>query len=197
MTRSEVAGWLLVASFVLWLPAAALPQRVWTAPLAERLALIAERRRAWQVVNLSMAGAAVLLVLGFAVMAEPLLRAGADVLVPLALAGLLLGAVLWLASLAFRVTAMAAVSGAEPPAGFSAVSAWSGGLFLGWTALGNAAIAGFGGAVVQTGYPATWCGWAALALGVLILVQLLTTGDALPASYHVGPMLIGTGLLLD
>jgi hypothetical protein len=34
-------------------------------------------------------------------------------------------------------------------------------------------------------------------LGGLQLVQLLATGDALPALYHVGPALIGVALLLD
>lgn len=197
MTRSDIAGWLLLASFALWLPAAALPARVWTAPLPERLALIGQRRRSWQTINLSIAGAAVLLVLGFAALAEPLRQAGAGVLVPLSLAALLLGAGLWLASLTFRVTAMAAAAGTTPPAGFEAVFAWAGGLFLAWTVLGNAAVVGFGVAVVRSGYPTTWCGWAAIALGGVMLVQLLATGDALPGAYHVAPALIGVALLLD
>jgi len=57
---------------VLWLPAGVLPSGVWTAPLRERLELIAQRRRAWQIVNVSIVAAAVLLVLGFAALAEPL-----------------------------------------------------------------------------------------------------------------------------
>jgi hypothetical protein len=197
MTRSELAGWLLVASFVLWLPAAVLPSRVWTAPLRERLALIAERRRTWQAVNVSIGAAAVLLVLGFAALADPFERAGAGVVAPLSFAALLLGAGLWLASLTFRVTGMAAVSAEDVPAGIEAASAWAGGLFLAWTALGNAAVIGFGVAVVKSDFPAEWCGWAAIALGSLILVQLVVTGDALPASYHVGPALIGIALLFD
>jgi hypothetical protein len=197
MTRAEVAGWLLVGSFVLWLPAAALPSRVWTAPVRERLALIAQRRRTWQLVNLSIAGAAVLLVLGFAALVEPLERAGAGVLVSLSFAALLLGATLWLASLAFRVTVMGTASGADPPGGLEPLSAWAGGLFLAWTALGNAAVIGFGAVVVHSGYPATWCGWAAIALGSLVLAQLLITGDSLPALYHIGPALIGVALLVD
>ena len=72
MTRSELAGWLLLGSFVLWLPATALPSRVWTASLPKRLALIAPRRRRWQAINLSIACAAVLFVLGFAALAQPL-----------------------------------------------------------------------------------------------------------------------------
>jgi hypothetical protein len=100
MTRPEVAGWLLVASFLPWLPAAVLPSRVWTAPLGERLALIARRRRAWRAVNLSIGGAAVPLVLGFAALKEPLERAGGGVLVPLSVATMLLGASLWLACVA-------------------------------------------------------------------------------------------------
>lgn len=197
MTRTDVAGWLLVASFALWLPAAVLPARLWTAPLRERLALIAEQRRRWQAVNVSVGVAAVLLVLGFAAAAEPLDRAGGGVLVALSQDALLLGAALWLASLTFRVTAMASASDTAPGAGFEAVSAWAGGLFLAWSALANAAVVGFGVAIVRSGYPAPWAGWAAVALGALLLVQLLATGDALPALYHIAPALIGLALLLD
>jgi hypothetical protein len=32
---------------------------------------------------------------------------------------------------------------------------------------------------------------------LLVLAQLLVTGDALPALYHVAPALIGVALLLD
>lgn len=197
MARTDAAGWLLVASFALWLPAAVLPARLWTAPLRERLALIAEQRRRWQAVNVSVGVAAVLLVLGFAAAAEPLDRAGGGVLVALSQDALLLGAALWLASLTFRVTAMASASDTAPGAGFEAVSAWAGGLFLAWSALANAAVVGFGVAIVRSGYPAPWAGWAAVALGALLLVQLLATGDALPALYHVAPALIGLALLLD
>jgi hypothetical protein len=115
----------------------------------------------------------------------------------MSLALLLLGGALWLASLTFRVTAMTAPGGRELPAGLEALSAWAGGLFLAWTALGNAAVVGFGAAVVRSGFPAPWCGWAAIVLGALMLAQLLATGDALPALYHVGPALIGVALLLD
>jgi hypothetical protein len=196
VTRSDVAGWLLVASFASWFSAAALPSRVWTAPLADRLALIAKRRRRWQTVNISIAAATLLLVLGFAAMAEPLEQAGAGALVPISLAALLLGAPLWLASLVFRVTAMAD-SSEELPAGFTVASSWAGGLFVAWSAIGNGAVVGFGAAVVRSGYPAAWCGWAAIALGALLLAQLLATGDALPAMYHIGPALIGVALILD
>ena len=63
--------------------------------------------------------------------------------------------------------------------------------------LGNASVVGFGAAVVDSAYPATWCGWAAVALGSAMLVQLLVTGDALPALYHLAPALVGIVLLLD
>jgi hypothetical protein len=195
--RSEFSGSLLLASFVLWFPSGLLPSRIWGAPLEERLALIGQHRRAWQVANLCIGGAAVLLVLGFTALARPLEQTGAGVVVPLSLAVLLLGATLWLASVAFRVTAMTAAAGSGPPPGLAAVSAWAGGLFLAWSALGNAAVVGFGVAVVKTGYPAAWCRWAAIALGALMLAQLLATGDALPALYHIGPALIGVALLLD
>jgi hypothetical protein len=144
-------------------------------------------------VNISIAGATVLLVLGFAGLAAPLRDEGAGVLVPLSLAALLLGAGLWLAHLVYRVTSMTAAAGP----GLEATAAWAGGLFVAWTVLGNAAAIGFGTAVVHSGYPAAWSGWATVALGALVLVQLATTGDALPALYHVGPALIGVALLLD
>ena len=197
MTRSDVAGWLLLGSFVLWLPVAAMPARIWTAPLPVRLALIAPRRGRWQAVNLSIAAAAVLLVLGFGALAEPLEQAGAGVLVPLSSSALLVGAPLWLASLTFRVTAMTAVSEAEPPTNFAALSAWAGGLFLAWSVLANAAVLGIGVAVVESGYPAAWSGWVAIVIAGLMLAQLTATRDALPALYHVAPALIGIALLLD
>src|SRR5215216_5288877 len=59
MTRADVSRALLLASFALWVPAAALPARVWTASPGEKLALIAQRRRRWQAVNVSIAAAAV------------------------------------------------------------------------------------------------------------------------------------------
>ena len=46
MTRSDLPGWVLLGSFVLWLPVAALPSRVWTTSLLERLALTAQRQAA-------------------------------------------------------------------------------------------------------------------------------------------------------
>jgi len=72
MTQSELAGWLLLASFALSWPVGAVPSlyRVWLAPLDEKLALIGGQRRAWQALNLFMAAAAVLLVLGFAALTD-------------------------------------------------------------------------------------------------------------------------------
>jgi hypothetical protein len=184
MTRLDLAGWLLLSSFVLWLPAGVLPARIWTAPHPERLTLIGERRRRWQVVNLSIAVAAVLLVLGFVALAEPLRREGAATPTDLSLALLLLGAPLWLASLVHRIAV------AEDAA------ALAGGLFLAWSAIANAGIVGFGAALVHSGLPGAWSGWAAIVLGALILLQLLVTGDALPAAYHLGPAVMGVAVLL-
>lgn len=195
MTRSDAAGSLLVLSFALWFGAAVLPARIWTAPLGHRLELIAERRRAWQAVNLAIAAAAVLLVLGFVLLAEPLERSGAGYVVPASLATLGLGAVLWLTSLTFRLTALSAGTG--PISVLELVSAWAGGLFVAWTILCNAAVIGFGAAIAECGYPAAWAGWAAVVLAGLMLAQLLVTGDALPALYHVAPAVIGVALLLD
>ena len=73
--------------------------------------------------------------------------------------------------------------------------AWTAGFFLAWSYLANAAVVGFGVAIVHSGYPATWCGWAAIALAALMLIQLVATGDALPALYHVGPVLIGVAIV--
>lgn len=195
MTRSDAAGSLLVLSFVLWFGAAALPPRIWTMPLGDRLELIAERRRTWQTVNVVIAAAAVLLVLGFVLLAEPLERSGGGYIVPASLATLGLGAALWLASLTFRLTALTAVTG--PTSALELLSAWAGGLFVAWTILGNAAVIGFGAAIAQCGYPAAWAGWTAVVLAGLMLAQLLVTGDALPALYHVAPAVIGVVLLLD
>lgn len=183
MTRVELAGCFLVASFVLWFPAAVLPARIWAAPHAERLSLIAQQRRRWQLVNLAIATATVLLVLGFVALAEPLRREGSATLADLSLALLLLGAPLWLASLVHRI--VVAADG----------SAWAGGLFLAWSVTANVAVIGFGAAFLRSDLANGWSGWVAIVLAALILVQLVLTGDALPALYHLGPTAIGVALL--
>jgi hypothetical protein len=197
VTRSDVAGWFFVASFALWLPAAALPARIWTAPLPERLALIRQRPGRWQLVNLSIAAAAVLLALGFVALRAPLEEAGGGVIVELSLAVLLVGLTLWLASLVFRITVTTAASMGEQPVGFATASAWAGGLFIGWSVLANVAVIGLGTAIVESGYPASWPGWTSIALAAAMLAQLAATRDALPALYHVGPLLVGLALLAD
>ena len=185
LTRADLSCWLLVASFVLWFPAAILPLRIWTAPYRERLALIGRQRRRWQVVNLAFAAAAVSLVLGFAGLVDPLRRGGASTLADLSLALLLLGAPLWLASLVHRIVAT------------DEGAAWAGGLFVAWSVIANVAVVGFGAALVRSDLSGAWSGWLAMALGALMLVQLLLTGDALPALYHLGPAVMGIALLLD
>lgn len=185
VTRIDLSGWLLISSFVLWFPAAVLPARIWTAPHAERLTLIHEQRRRWQIVNLAIAAAAVLLVLGFAALAEPLRREGAPTLTDLSLALLLLGAPLWLASLVHRIVV-------EPEG-----AAWAGGLFLAWSVIANVAIIGLGAALVRSDLAGAWAGWIGIVLGALMLFQLLVTRDALPALYHVGPAVMGAVVLLS
>jgi hypothetical protein len=184
VTRLDLSGWLLIASFVLWVPAAVLPTRIWTAPHAERLTLIDEQRRRWQIVNVSIAAAAVLLVLGFVALAEPLRREGASTLTDLSLALLLLGAPLWLASLVHRI--VVARDGA----------AWAAALFLAWSVIANVAVIGFGAALVRSDLSGSWAGWTAMLLGASMLVQVFLTGDALPALYHVGPGVMGATVLL-
>jgi hypothetical protein len=196
MTESRVAGGLLVASLVLWLPVGLLPARIWSATPTVRLELIAARRRRWQAANLSIGAAAVLLVAGVAVLGGQLAEDGAGALAVTALSILGLGAALWLGSLAFRIWPMSAVAGAgPPPPGFELAAAWAGGLFLGWSVLANTAIVVLGAAVLQAGAPAPWCGWLAIAAGGLALAQLLVNGDSLPVLYHVAPALVGVALL--
>ena len=135
--------------------------------------------------NLSIAAAAVLLVLGFVALAEPLRREGSATLADLSLVLLLLGAPLWLACLVHRI--VVTEDGV----------AWAGGLFLAWSAMANVAIVGFGAAVIRSDVSTAWSGWVAIAVAALSLVQLLATGDALPALYHVGPAVIGAAVLIS
>jgi hypothetical protein len=185
VSRVDTAGVLLVASLALWLPAALLPAAIWTAPPAERLALIARQRRRWQLVNASIAAAGLALVLGVAALAEPVRGEGPATLADLALVLLVVGVPLWLASLVHRIAVV------EDGA------AWAGALFLAWSVLANVACAGLGAAVVRSGVAPAWTGWAVVACAGLILVQLALTGDALPAAYHLGPAILGIALLVD
>jgi hypothetical protein len=92
---------------------------------------------------------------------------------------------------------MGTVRDGQEPVGYEVVAAWAGGLFSAWSLLVNLAVLGFGVAVVRSGYPATWCGWAAIVCGSLVLLGLVATGDSLPALYHVAPAPVGVALLLE
>ncbi len=112
-------------------------------------------------------------------------------------AGLAVGGTLWLIALAFRVWPMTlAARGARPP-GLELAATWIGGLFPVWGWLGNASVVMLGAVVVRADRPADRCGWAAAGLAGLVLVQLLATGDARPALYHVAPAPISVALLLE
>lgn len=192
MRADTVAGWLLVLSVAPWFSLLAIDNRIWARPFAERLAMIAERPRAWQFVNVCIAAASVLLVLGFVASLRPLEAAGAGVLAPLSIAAIAIGCASWLVSLAFRVSTLPAAGDA---ASVDLLRSWAGGLFYQWAVLANVAAVGLGAAAVHAGHPSAWGGWLCLAFGALLLLQLATTGDALPVTYHLGPLALGVAFL--
>ena len=164
------AGVLLIAGWVIfWVGASA-----WflgRPPLLERLELIASHRAAWYWINGSFLVSVTLTVLGFGAFTSVLRGAGDRLLSELGLLAYVFGALLWIISLAFRLTlevwaAQEAGKSGVIPVGFEAWRQWAGVLFAIHMVLAYLSVAAYGGALLGTGLLARWLGWTAIVFGL-------------------------------
>jgi hypothetical protein len=204
MRAADVIGICLVAGMVTFLVGAGGWRQAYEAPLVESLRVIHEdrRRRAW--IHLWMIPAMFLTaggVAGYAALAP------GELAVALTLVGAVvyaLGAVCWIASLAFRLTvvpwaAERTVADGAPPEAFPALDRWAGSLYVVHMASAYAASAIIGGAVLAGGDLPTWLGWAGIIWGASFLVGFVATRFAGPFNppfwAHVYTGLLGAMLL--
>jgi hypothetical protein len=204
MDASLLVGVTLIAGAVVFLIGAGAWRLGYDRPLLEALPLIHEDRgrRAWihlwmiPAMFITSAGIAGLVVLA----AEPLAAA----LVAMAAVIYALGAVCWIASLAFRLTvvpwaAERMVADGDPPDAFPALDRWAGSLYSVHMGSAYVAFALLGWAVLAEGDLPVWLGWLGVVWGVGFLAGFFATqreGPFNPPFWaHAYTALIGTLLL--
>lgn len=206
MQEHELVGIVLVAGLVVFLIGAGGWKLGYEQPLEQALPVIHldRRRRAW--IHLWMIPAMFLTSAGVLGLAAVLDDGIALVLSLMAAVVYLLGAVCWVASLAFRLTvipwaAEQTVERGDLPESFAALDSWSGSLYAVHMVSAYAAFAILGAAVLADGELPRWAGWGGLAGGVLFAAGFLATRREGPFSppfwAHLYTALLGVLLLLS
>lgn len=198
----DLAGGALALGALCFLVGAANPRvfRVWTSGQDIQFRVIHAHRRSWQATNQLFAIATVLTAAGLTLIPDLVGPGGAD-LARIAVAAYDFGAVLWLASLAFRlvVTPIAAAefarSGAAE-AGYTVVSRWSDGLFAIFTVVTGSSLAILGIAIVAGGVLPALVGWLSILLGVVIAGGYIAAGDMPPFVAYLPTGVLGIAMLL-
>ncbi len=204
MQGHELVGLVLVAGLVIFLIGAGGWKRAYDQPLIEALPVIHvdRRRRAW--VHLWMIPAMFLTsagVFGLAAVAD---ESVAVVLSLMAGAVYAMGAVCWVASLAFRLTVLpwAAEQTAEAgvlPEGFAALDSWAGSLYSVHMISAYVTFVILGTAALADGELPRWAGWIGIVGGLVFAGGFLATrreGPFNPPAWaHLYTAMLGVLLL--
>ena len=204
MQEHQLVGIVLVAGLVVFLVGAGGWKLAYQQPLPQALPVIHldRRRRAW--IHLWMIPAMFLTSAGVFALSVALHDGTAIVLSLMAAVVYALGAVCWVASLAFRLTvvpwaAEQTVECGRLPEGFAALDGWAGSLYEVHMLSAYVAFAILGGAVLADGVLPRWAGWCGIVGGLGFAGGFLATRRAgpfnPPAWAHLYPALLGLLLL--
>ncbi len=201
----EIVGGILLAGLVVFIVGAARWRLDYERPLAESLPLIhADRRRRawihiWMLVAMFITPAGVV---GFSSLPE---QQTAAVIAVMSAFVYTLGALCMIVFLAFGMTvvpwaAERFVADGDVPAGYDALQAWAGQLYIVHMLASYVVFALLGGVVVAAGPVASWAGWLGVVLGVGCTVGFVATRFAGPFNppfmAHLYTGLLGVVLLV-
>jgi hypothetical protein len=206
MQEHQLVGIVLVAGLVLFLVGAGGWKLVYDQPLQQALPAIHRdrRRRAW--IHLWMIPAMFLTSAGLLGLAVVVGEGIAVVLSLMAAVVYALGAVCWVASLAFRLTvvpwaAEQTVERGDLPEGFAALDRWAGSLYAVHMGSAYVAFAILGAAVLADGELPRWAGWFGIVGGLAFAAGFLATrreGPFNPPFWaHLYTALLGVLLLVS
>lgn len=180
-----LVGITLVTGLVVFLVGAAAWRLGYDRPLEEALPLVHadRRRRAW--IHLWMIPALLVTPAGLAGLVTLAGDGRAVALTAMAATVYALGAVCWIASLAFRLTvvpwgAERAVADGGPPEVFVALDRWAASLYVVHMASGYASFALLGTGLLAGGDLPSWVGWLGIGWGAGFLVGFVATRFAGP-----------------
>ena len=203
---TEIVGGVLVAGLVVFTVGAARWRLDYERPPAESLPLIhADRRRRawihiWMLVAMFITPAGVV---GFSFLPEKQTAAVVAVMAAIVYA---FGALCMIVLLAFRLAvvpwaAERFVADGDVPAGYDAVQAWAGPLYVVHMLASYVAFGLLGAVIVAAGPVASWAGWLGIGLGVVCTAGFLATRFAGPFNppflAHLYTGLLGVVLLVS
>jgi len=198
----SIAGVVLVLAAVCFLVGAANPRlfALWTASDEVQLRMISADPRTWELTNALFAIATVLTAAGLTAAPDALGSAGAG-LARIAVASYGIAAVLWLASIVFRLVvtpaaAAAFVATGRLETGYEVGSRWSGGLFTLFTMTAGSALVVLGIAVIVGGALPPLLGWFSIVIGAVIVAGYLIAGDMPPFVAYLPTGALGIAMLL-
>jgi len=205
----RIAGILMILAFILFAIGGTLPvvgkkgnSGIFTLPVREHLIAVARFEATWRLANIFMGTAAVVLLAALSVLTTILERANEYTFSRLGLTIFLLATVLWVIFSIFR--AVVTISASQElartgivPAYYEPLAKWAFALFYIYAVAGFLALGAYGISLLLVDLLPTWIGWATLIFSIVILVQLLITGDTLPAFHYIPTLLIGILLLLS
>ena len=171
-------------------------------PPREWLRLVFAHPRLWRWGTILFISVVIMTILGLAMFTNLLRDAGDRTFSQLGLITFAFGSVLWIISLAFRLSidpwaAEETEKTAALPPFYVPLTRWTHALFIIYTILAFSALAAYGGAMLSTQILPQWVGWVSIIYSLTGLGLLGFTGDAPPFLHHLMPLLIGILLLVS
>lgn len=202
----KVAGWLLASGSVIFLIAAFIPiadragNLIFTMPLRDWPAVIRDNSTLWGWTGAMYILASMLALLGANLLSDALHARGETVFSRLAPPALMLGVLLWVLEVAFRIGfttwAHEAATNNSTLDLFTRISGWLWVTFIVSSVLIVFSIAALGMAFLQIRLVSIWMGWLALGYALFATAYLLVTNDLPPFFHYVVLLVIGVCLLL-
>ena len=169
-TDLQTVGGLLIGGFVVFLVGAALWKQDYQRPLPEALLAIAQSTRRWRWIHSWMIAGVAITIAGLAALARLLADSGDIVYGTVGFALFAVGGTAWLVAVAWRLTALVAVSleterTRNVPGDIGGWSDWFGVIHSIHLLSAYASWTFFGSAVVSSGLIPEWLGWLGVGLG--------------------------------
>ena len=198
----RIAGILLLAGTVVFFAGAGLFVSVLgstslTHP--ESFDRVAASPEAWLLTSGLLAAGVVVTLFGLALVAALAADAGERSFAPVGLVGFLLGTVLWMIDMAFRVTVFADLA-ADPATAlrpiYDSLFSWVRAMSDSYIALAHLSLGAYGASIMRGRFLPRELGWFAVAYSALILILFLATASSPPFLVHFVPLVLGLALLV-
>jgi hypothetical protein len=175
---------------------------IFSQPPHEWLRLVGEHQSLWRWSTILFIAGTIVTLMGAAGLTALLQGARDPGFAQLGLLAFAVGAALWIVTQAARLTvepwaAKALADTGAIPDVYTAVTLWTGALFVIYTILTFAGLSLYGGGILTSTLLPGWAGWIAVIYGVVGLIAFAVVRDMPPFVHYLMPIVIGTLLLVQ